>query len=86
MLRLAGITLSDQLLSLPRHGRVLSTSRATCLLKFRPELDTQSAYLEFLEHARVLSYLPDRQHHQLEQELEEFIRSRAPSRRRPPGG
>ncbi|MGI8563542.1 MAG: NAD-dependent epimerase/dehydratase family protein [Candidatus Dormibacter sp.] len=82
LLRLAGITLSDQLLSLLRHGRVLSTSRATRLLKFRPELDTQSAYREFLEHARVLSLLPDRQHHQFEQELEEFIRSRAPSRRR----
>ena len=70
--------LSPQLLDLLRWGRTLSTTKAARELGFRAELDTRSAFDDYVQQRRVMRYQPDRHTYQYEKELEDFIHSRQP--------
>ncbi len=76
-IRRAGIAfLTSQLLDLLRWGRSLSTSKAARSLGFRASRDTEEAFIDYIQHRRVLRYEPDRHTYQYEKELEDFIHSR----------
>ncbi len=84
-LKTAGVAfLSPQLQDLLRWGRSLSTARATRELGFTARMDTEAAYLDFVQQRRVIPFLPDRRSYLYERELEEFIHNRRPPARLEP--